>query len=99
LMIVFFAVAGQLFSGTVIGCGVGAARALAIIAYFFLASDGGVFNVVLPISEVTVNLRLDISILLLMVAAVNLISVVQNILEAITILNENLTRKSLPPSN
>jgi len=88
---VFFAVVGQLFSGTVIGCGFGIARALVIIAYFFVVSEGGVFSVTLPISEVTVNLTLDISILLLMIVSVNLLSIAKNLFEAITLLAEKST--------
>ena len=88
---IFFVVAGQLFSGTIIGCGFGIARALVIIAYFFMISDGGIFSVTLPISEVTVNLAVDISIFLLMVVSVNLFAIAKNLLEAITILTEKST--------
>jgi hypothetical protein len=85
---VFFAVAGQLFSGTVIGCGFGVAKAIVVIAYFFAISDGGVFSVTLPISELTVNLAIDISILLLMIVSVNLINIAKNLLAAIALLTE-----------
>jgi hypothetical protein len=88
---VFFAVAGQLFSGTVIGCGFGIARALVIIAYFFVVSEGGVFSITLPISEVTVNVTLDISTLLLMIVSVNLLSIAKNLFEAISLLTEKST--------
>jgi len=92
---VFFAVVGQLFSGTVIGCGFGIARALVIIALFFVISEGGVFSVTLPISEVTVNLTLDISTILLMIISVNLLSIAKNLFEAISILNEASNRIDL----
>jgi len=92
---VFFAVVGQLFSGTVIGCGFGIARALVIIAYFFVVSEGGVFSITLPISEVTVNLTLDISTILLMIISVNLLSIAKNLFEAISILNEASNRIDL----
>ena len=85
---VFFAVAGQLFSGTVIGCGFGVAKAIVVIAYFFAVSDGGVFSVALPISGLTVNLAVDISILLLMIVSVNLINIAKNLLAAIALLTE-----------
>jgi hypothetical protein len=85
---VFFAVVGQLFSGTVIGCGFGVAKAIVVIAYFFAISDGGVFSVTLPISELTVNLAVDISILLLMIVSVNLINIAKNLLAAIALLTE-----------
>jgi len=89
---VFFAVVGQLFSGTVIGCGFGIARALVIIAYFFVVSEGGVFSITLPISEVTVNLIIDISTIFLMIVSVNLLSIAKNLFEAISILNEKSNR-------
>ena len=92
---IFFAVVGQLFSRTIIGCGFGIARALVIIAYFFVVSDGGVFSVTLPISEVTVNLTLDITIILLMIVSVNLLSIAKNLFEAITLLTEKSTRIDL----
>ncbi len=85
---VFFAVVGQLFSGTVIGCGFGVAKAIVVIAYFFAVSDGGVFSVTLPISGLTVNLAVDVSILLLMIVSVNLINIAKNLLAAIALLNE-----------
>jgi hypothetical protein len=92
---VFFAVVGQLFSGTVIGCGFGIARALVIIAYFFVVSEGGVFSVTLPISEVTVNVILDITVLLLMIISVNLLSIAKNLFEAINLLTEKSSRIDL----
>jgi len=90
-IVVFFAVVGQLFSGTIIGCGFGIAKAIVIIAYFFAVSDGGVFSVTLPISEVAVNLTVDISILLLMIVSVNLFAIAKNLLEAIVLLTEKST--------
>jgi hypothetical protein len=86
---VFFAVTGQLFSGTIIGCGFGVARAIVVIAYFFMLSDGGVFSMTLPIGEVTINLAFDLSLFLLMIIAVNLLGMAKNILEAISLLAEN----------
>lgn len=92
---VFFAVVGQLFSGTIIGCGFGVAKAIVVIAYFFAVSDGGVFSVTLPISEVTVNLTVDISILLLMIVSVNLLNIAKNLLAAIDLLTEKSTNIDL----
>ena len=92
---VFFAVAGQLFSGTIIGCGFGVAKAIVVIAYFFAVSDGGVFSVTLPISELTVNLAVDISIILLMIVSVNLLNIAKNLLAAIVLLTEKSTNIDL----
>ena len=88
---VFFAVVGQLFSGTIIGCGFGVAKALVLITYFFSISEGGIFSLTLPVTEILINVSVDISIILLMIVSVNLFDIVKNLLEAITILNKKTT--------
>ncbi|MCW4033986.1 MAG: hypothetical protein NWF03_01335, partial [Candidatus Bathyarchaeota archaeon] len=88
LISVTFTVLGQLFSGTIFGCGFGVAKAIVIISYFFIVSEGGIFNVIVPVSGVTLNVTLDISIILLMIVSVNLLSIAKNLFEAITLLTE-----------
>ena len=83
LISVFFAVAGQLFAKTVIGHGFGIAKAVVIIAYFLIVSNGGMFSLTMPVEGFTVNLTVDITIILLMVVAVNLLSITKNLLGAI----------------
>jgi hypothetical protein len=90
IIAVFFAVVTVLFSGTILGYGLGVARAIVIITYFFVVSGYGVFSVTLPIMEIQVNLTVDISIILLMIVSVNLLDIVRNLLQAITL----LTKKS-----
>ena len=88
---VFFAVVGQLMSGTIIGCGFGVAKALVIIAFFFTISEGGIFSLTLPVSEVVINLSVDISIILIMIVAVNLFDIAKHLLDAISILTKKAT--------
>ena len=88
---VFFAVVGVLFSGTIIGYGFGVARSLVIIAYFFSVSDSGVFSVTLPVMEVPIHLTVDASIILLMIISVNLLDIVRNLLQVITLLERKST--------
>jgi hypothetical protein len=95
LISVFFVVIGQLFSGTIIGCGIGIARALVIITYFFTVANGGVFSIELPVQEVVANLTVDLSIILLMITSVNMFDIVKNILEAISILNNKQQIESI----
>ena len=91
ILSIFFIVVGQLLSGTIIGCGFGIARAIIIISFFFSISDGGIFSLTLPVTEVMINLSVNISTILLMVVSVNLIDIAKNLLEAITILTKNAT--------
>ena len=95
MIVVFFTVVGQLFANTIIGCGFGVAKAIVLIAYFFAVSEGGVFRVTLPISELTVNLTVDISILLLMIVSVNLFNIAKNLLAAIVLLTKKSTNLDL----
>ena len=89
---VFFAVVGQLFSGTIIGCGFGIVKAIVIIGYFFTISSGGVFNMTFPITEFVVNLSVDISLILLMIISVNLFDIAKNLLKAISLLSQKATK-------
>lgn len=91
LISVFFVVVGQLFSGTIIGCGIGIARGLVLITYFFTVSDGGIFSLMLPVEGVTIALTVDITVILLMIVSVNLFDIAKNLLEAISILTEKTT--------
>ncbi|PVX27204.1 MAG: hypothetical protein CW716_03550 [Candidatus Bathyarchaeum sp.] len=95
LISVFFAVAGQLFSKTIIGHGFGIAKALVIIAYFMVVSNGGMFSLAVPVGDFTLNVTVDITIFLLMVVAVNLLSIAKNLLGAINILTEKSTNIDL----
>ena len=91
---VFFTVLGQLLSGTIIGCGFGVAKALVIIAFFFAISEGGIFSLTLKttsVTEVVINLSVDISTILLMIVSVNLFDIAKNLLEAINILTQKAT--------
>jgi len=88
---VFFVIVGQLFSGTIIGCGFGVAKALVLITYFFIISEGGIFSLTLDEPEIMINVSVDISIILLMIVSVNLFGIAKNLLEAITILNKKTT--------
>lgn len=92
LLSVFFVVMGQLFSGTIYGCGFGIARALVIITYFFSVADGGIFSLILPITEVAIKLTIDISTILLMIVSVSLFDIAKNLLEAINILAQKSTK-------
>ena len=91
MILVFFAIVGQLFSGTIIGCGFGVAKALVLITYFFIISEGGIFSLTLDEPEIMINVSVDISIILLMIVSVNLFDIAKNLLEAITILNKKTT--------
>jgi len=91
LISVFFVFVGQLFSGTILGCGFGIARAIVFITYFFTVADGGIISVLLPVTEVTIKLTVDISIILLMIVSVNLFDIVRNLLGAVNILTEKTT--------
>jgi hypothetical protein len=62
-----------------------------IVAYFLVLSNGGILNLTVPVGDFTLNLTVDITIILLMIIAVNMLSVAKNLLGAIGILTEKST--------
>ena len=64
---------------------------IVIIAFFFAISEGGIFSLTLPVTEVVINLSVDISTILLMIVSVNLFDIAKNLLEAINILTQKAT--------
>ena len=85
---VSFTVIGQLLSGTIVGCGFGIARALILIGFFFSVADGGLFSMTVPVTDVVINVTVDITTILLMIVSVNLFDIAKNLLEAINILDQ-----------
>ncbi len=94
IIAVFFSVATTLFAETLLGYSFGIARSLVIIAYFFAISDGGIIDLTVPFSEITINLTVDITVLLLMLVSVSLLDIARNLLHVIN----HLTSKSNDPS-
>jgi len=82
---VSFTVIGQLLKGTIAGCSFGITRAIILIAFFFTVSDGGFFNITIPLTEVVVNVSVDLTIILLMIVSVNLLDIAKNLLDAINL--------------
>lgn len=93
---VSFTVIGQLLSGTLPGCGFGIARALILMLFFFTISDGGIFSLTVPVTDIVVNVSVDISTILLMVVSVNLFDIAKNLLEAIMILSDKASVVEFP---
>jgi hypothetical protein len=81
-MVVFFAVATKLFSGTILEYAFSMAKALFIIIYFLYAFNGGVISLTVPVSETTVNLVLDLRAFLAMLIFVNLLALAKSVLQA-----------------
>lgn len=83
---VSFTIIGQLLKGTIAGCCFGIIRAFILIAFFFTISEGGLLTMTVPVSEVVVNISVDITLILLMIVSVNLLDIAKNLLDAINLL-------------
>jgi len=83
---VFFAVAVQLFSGTILQHVFGVARALTLIVYFIYAFEGGIITLTPSIGEATLKIIADIRIFLAMLILIYLLGLAKSIIQAINFL-------------
>jgi len=94
-IVVFFAVATKLFSGTILEYAFSIARTLIIITYFFYVFNGGVVSLTVPVSETTVNLVLDLRAFLAMLIFVNLLALAKSVLQAMSFLARKVESSQL----
>lgn len=83
---VFFAVVTKLFSGTILEYAFSIARALIMIIYFIHIFNGGIISFTMPMSEVTVNIVVDLRVLLVMFLSVNLLAIGKSLLQVVDLL-------------
>ena len=89
-IMVFFAVAIELFSETIIHHALKIARNVVLMAFFVYSFNGGIVAVDVEMVHVIVDLR----VLLAMLILINLLNLARNILGAVNFLSE---KNELPP--
>jgi len=83
---VFFAVAIQLFSGTIFQHVLSVAKALTLIIYFIYAFEGGIITLTPPIGEATFKIVADLRVFLAMLILIYLLGLAKSIIQAIDFL-------------
>ncbi len=80
---IFFLVAGVFSSGTVFQYVFGVARTLVLMIFFICVLNGGIITLALPVEGATVNIMLDLTVVLAMLVLVCLLGIGKNVVQAI----------------
>jgi hypothetical protein len=80
---IFFLVVGVLFSGTVFQYVFGVARALVLMVFFICVLNGGIITLTVPTEGASVNIMLDVTVVLAMLVLVCLLGIAKNVVQAI----------------
>jgi len=83
---VFFAVAIQFFSGTILQYVLGVARALILMTYLIYALNGGILTLTPNVGGETFTIVVDFRAFLMMIILVSLLSLAKSILQTINFL-------------
>jgi len=78
-----FLVAGTLFSGTVFQYLFAVARTLVLMLFFIYALNGGIITLAVPVQETTVNIFIDLRVILAMLVLVCLLGIAKNVVQAV----------------
>lgn len=92
---VFFTVITNLFSGTIFGYAFSIARAVVMIIYFIVAFNGGIISLTMPMSEVMVNLVVDVKVFLAILILVNLLGIGKSLLQITNFLAKKVESSQL----
>ncbi len=96
VVFIFFLVAGVLLSGTIFQYVFGVARTLVLMIYFILLLNGGIVTLTLPFEGTTLNILVDLTVILAIIVLVCLLGIAKNVTQAINFAahriepNENL---------
>lgn len=95
-VVIFFAVASELTSGTIFQHALNIGKALILIIFFVVALGGGIVRLDLNIQEsLPVSIAADLSVYLMMLIAIDLMGLAKSVLQAINFLSES-AEKQLP---
>lgn len=89
-IVVFFAVATELFSGTILQHAFSVGRALILIAYFIHAFKGGIITLTIPIEGLSIHIFADLRAFLAMLIFVNLLGFAKGMLQAINFISRKV---------
>jgi hypothetical protein len=95
-VLIFFAVACELTSGTLYQHALNIGKAIILIVFFVLALNGGIIKLDLDLIETQrISILADVRIYLLMLIAIDLLGLAKSVLQAVNFLSEK-TERQLP---
>ena len=95
-LIIFFAVASELTSGTIYQHALNIGKALILIMFFVVALNGGIIKLDLDIIEgQRISIMADLRIYLLMIITIDLLGLAKSVMQMVNFLSEE-TEKQIP---
>lgn len=92
---IVFLVVGVFSSGTIFQYVFGVARMLVLMLFFICVLNGGVITLALPIEGVSVNIMLDLTVVLAMLALTCLMGIAKNVIQAIDFVSGKVEQKEV----
>jgi hypothetical protein len=92
---IVFLVAGVFTSGTIYQYVFGVARALITMIFFTYVLNGGIIALAVPIGGATVNIMLDLTVILAMLVLVCLLGIGKNVVQAIAFISAKVEMEEL----
>ena len=92
---IIFLVVGVFTSGTIYQYVFGVARALVTMIFFIYTLNGGIIALAVPIEEVTINIMVDLRVILAMLVLVCLLGIGKNVVQAIHFVSAKVEMKEL----
>jgi hypothetical protein len=89
-IMICFAVAIQLSSGTIFQHAFSIAKAIVLILYFIFALEGGILTLSIPTGGITIGIMADLTTFLAILILVNLLALVKSMFEAINFLSQKV---------
>jgi len=97
-VLIFFAVASELTSGTIFQHALNIGKALILIVFLVVALDGGVVKMNLSIAEgLPLSITADLRVYLLMLIAIDLMGLARSVLQAVNFLSEKAEKQLAQP--
>jgi len=92
---IFFLVAGVFFSGTVFQYVFGVARMLVLMVFFICVLNGGIINLTVPVEGESINIMLNVTVVLAMLVLVCLLGIAKNVIQAIDFMSGKAETKEM----
>ena len=90
-----FLVVGVFSSGTVFQYVFGVARTLALMIFFIYALNGGVIALTVPVEGASINVMLDVTVVLAMLVLICLLGIGKNVVQAIDFMSRKAETKEI----
>jgi len=95
VVFIFFLVVGVFFSGTVFQYVFGVARTLVLMIFFICVLNGGIITLNVPVEGASVNIMLDVTVVLAMLVLVCLLGIAKNVVQAIDFVSGKVETKDM----